>query len=327
MQRSPRSSKTTRPPSSKSASPAASPRADSSSPSPPRCRSPGCATCPAATATAPACSSNDPPPAGAPTHKSPTRCTRPTRSTADPTTHPATPDCSTSPGWEQMPVTAAAQAVQRSAFPNAYAKHEARAAAIVEAITGAAPDACRPLASRQWVLPLAEGSYRLTSGFGPRTHPIRGTADFHTGLDFAAPLGTPVVAVTDGEVISAGPGGGYGNLVKVGTPTASNPGTPTSAPSASNRANSCSPARSSAASAPPAAPPAHTYTSRSASTAAPPTPPPGCAARALRHDWPHPCPQWRRHLITRRANRSPWLAGSTSTKGCSRFVKSSTSIG
>ncbi len=146
---------------------------------------------------------------------SPTLHTRPTPSTAVPTTHPPTQDCSTSPGWEQMPVTAAAQAVQRSAFPNAYAKHEARAAAIVEAITGAAPDACRPLARGQWVLPLAEGSYRLTSGYGPRTHPIRGTTDFHSGLDMAAPHGTRVVAVTDGEVIFAGAGGGYGNLVKV----------------------------------------------------------------------------------------------------------------
>ena len=56
---------------------------------------------------------------------------------------------------------------------------------------------------------------RLTSGYGPRTHPIRGTVDFHAGLDMAAPQGTPVVAVTDGEVISAGVGGGYGNLVKL----------------------------------------------------------------------------------------------------------------
>jgi cell wall-associated NlpC family hydrolase len=39
------------------------------------------------------------------------------------------------PGWEAMPVTIAAQRVQRSAFPDAYAKHEAKASAIVAAFT------------------------------------------------------------------------------------------------------------------------------------------------------------------------------------------------
>jgi hypothetical protein len=39
-------------------------------------------------------------------------------------------------GWETMPVTQAAQRVQRSAYPDAYSKHEARAAAIVGAFTG-----------------------------------------------------------------------------------------------------------------------------------------------------------------------------------------------
>ncbi|MFI7213382.1 hypothetical protein [Micromonospora maritima] len=38
------------------------------------------------------------------------------------------------PGWEEMSVTAAAQAVQVSAFPDAYAKHEERAATVVAAL-------------------------------------------------------------------------------------------------------------------------------------------------------------------------------------------------
>jgi hypothetical protein len=42
------------------------------------------------------------------------------------------------PGWETMPLTDAAQKVQRSAYPDAYAKHEGRAAAIVAAYTGGA---------------------------------------------------------------------------------------------------------------------------------------------------------------------------------------------
>ncbi|TDH46674.1 hypothetical protein E2F47_27140 [Mycobacterium eburneum] len=40
------------------------------------------------------------------------------------------------PGWEAMPVTVAAQKVQVSAAPSAYAKHEASAAAVVRAILG-----------------------------------------------------------------------------------------------------------------------------------------------------------------------------------------------
>lgn len=40
------------------------------------------------------------------------------------------------PGWEQMPVTVAAQRVQRSAYPNAYAEFEGQARAIVEGLSG-----------------------------------------------------------------------------------------------------------------------------------------------------------------------------------------------
>lgn len=40
------------------------------------------------------------------------------------------------PNWQSLPVTVAAQRVQVSAFPSAYAKHEASAAAIVRAIAG-----------------------------------------------------------------------------------------------------------------------------------------------------------------------------------------------
>lgn len=43
------------------------------------------------------------------------------------------------PGWEALPVAEAAQAVQRSAFPAAYARHEPRAVAIVARLTGACP--------------------------------------------------------------------------------------------------------------------------------------------------------------------------------------------
>ncbi len=45
------------------------------------------------------------------------------------------------PGWADLPVTVAAQSVQRSAFPDAYAKHEARAVLIVDALIGGSPAA------------------------------------------------------------------------------------------------------------------------------------------------------------------------------------------
>ena len=50
---------------------------------------------------------------------------------------------------------------------------------------------------------------RITSDFGPRS------SGYHTGVDFAAPLGTPVRASDGGTVIFTGWQGGYGNLVKL----------------------------------------------------------------------------------------------------------------
>ena len=60
--------------------------------------------------------------------------------------------------------------------------------------------------------PFAEpvkGSFRFTSGFGPRW------GRMHEGADFAAAHGTPIYATADGTVIHAGRQGGYGNLVKI----------------------------------------------------------------------------------------------------------------
>ncbi len=56
---------------------------------------------------------------------------------------------------------------------------------------------------------------RVTSGFSMRMHPIHQTWRQHLGVDYAAPTGTPVRSVGDGEVEFAGWQNGYGNVVKI----------------------------------------------------------------------------------------------------------------
>lgn len=54
-----------------------------------------------------------------------------------------------------------------------------------------------------------------SSPFGMRRHPILGIRRMHAGLDFRARSGTPIVAVTDGQVVSAGRAGGCGIAVRL----------------------------------------------------------------------------------------------------------------
>lgn len=56
---------------------------------------------------------------------------------------------------------------------------------------------------------------RISSTFGTRSDPFLHTVRFHAGQDFAAATGTPIYATGGGVVLSAGWGGGYGNLVQV----------------------------------------------------------------------------------------------------------------
>ena len=56
---------------------------------------------------------------------------------------------------------------------------------------------------------------RLSSAFGMRKHPIDGFNKMHRGTDFAAPMGTPIMASGDGVVKKAGWCGGGGNCVKI----------------------------------------------------------------------------------------------------------------
>lgn len=58
-------------------------------------------------------------------------------------------------------------------------------------------------------------SARMSSGFGYRIHPVTGKTQFHKGMDFAAPIGTPIYATGNGVVTFSGWGTGYGRYVEV----------------------------------------------------------------------------------------------------------------
>lgn len=56
---------------------------------------------------------------------------------------------------------------------------------------------------------------RITSTFGMRYHPILHYTRMHAGIDFGAPIGTPIKAAADGRVVATGYGSGYGQRVIV----------------------------------------------------------------------------------------------------------------
>ncbi|MDM4721275.1 M23 family metallopeptidase [Micromonospora sp. WMMA1363] len=109
------------------------------------------------------------------------------------------------PDWERIPLTQAAQAVQISAFPDAYAKHEMLASTIVNALAGGAArtvpvdggQACDAAAAGRvaasgWTAPIPGG---VGSGFRTADRPA------HNGVDIAAPKGLPIRAAATGRVL------------------------------------------------------------------------------------------------------------------------------
>jgi hypothetical protein len=106
-------------------------------------------------------------------------------------------------GWDTMPLTRAAQAVQRSAFPDAYAAHEGLATSLVNSVSGgvsavAAFDGdprCAQwyeVTAAGWTVP-APGP--VWSGFRTRNRPD------HYGVDIGSVRSTAIRAAADGRVI------------------------------------------------------------------------------------------------------------------------------
>ena len=62
---------------------------------------------------------------------------------------------------------------------------------------------------------IVPNSGHITSLFGWRRSPFGHGRDFHSGIDIAAPPGTPIRATAPGTVVSAGWGGGYGNMIRI----------------------------------------------------------------------------------------------------------------
>lgn len=92
------------------------------------------------------------------------------------------------PDWHLLPLTEAAQAVQRSAYPDAYAQHEQQATQIVNGITGID---CSVITATGWARPLGG---EVVSGFRTNSRPD------HYGIDIPAGPGTTIRAAAPGTV-------------------------------------------------------------------------------------------------------------------------------
>lgn len=125
------------------------------------------------------------------------------------------------PNWESRPLSETAQAVQRSAFPDAYAKWEPQAAALAVALAGVTSIGDLPGASLAicgqpaaisaggWTPPVKAG---IVSPFGPRG------GGFHYGIDLGASRNTAIRAASDGRVIYAACDPSTGNCDIDGSP-------------------------------------------------------------------------------------------------------------
>jgi murein DD-endopeptidase MepM/ murein hydrolase activator NlpD len=84
--------------------------------------------------------------------------------------------------------------------------------AALAALAASAEKQASLIAKNAWQLPVTAGVYHLTSRFGECSGLW---SHCHTGLDFAAPSGTPIHAIANGTVTSVGYDGSYGNKTVV----------------------------------------------------------------------------------------------------------------
>ncbi|GAB3848670.1 hypothetical protein GCM10027610_070610 [Dactylosporangium cerinum] len=112
-------------------------------------------------------------------------------------------------GWQQLPLTVAAQRVQRSAYPDAYAKWEPAAAALVAATVQTLTGQHQPGSDNQSSATVASGTWCVATGW---QRPVTGgiVSGFraagrptHDGVDIGAGRGSPVHAAAAGVVVTA----------------------------------------------------------------------------------------------------------------------------
>ena len=63
--------------------------------------------------------------------------------------------------------------------------------------------------------PIRSEDARFVSGFGMRRHPLLNQVRMHTGVDYSAPIGTPIIAAGNGVIEEQGHKGQYGNYVRI----------------------------------------------------------------------------------------------------------------
>ena len=71
------------------------------------------------------------------------------------------------------------------------------------------------LSSQKTLMKTPIDGARLSSRYGRRKHPILRYTKMHRGIDFAAPIGTPIYAAGDGKIVFVGRKGAYGKYIRI----------------------------------------------------------------------------------------------------------------
>lgn len=114
---------------------------------------------------------------------------------------------------QAVPAATAPKPLEPPGLPAPSAGAGAPLMPLVSSVSSPGTQSSAELAARdQWALPVIG---KVTSEFGMRKHPITGVYKLHTGLDLAAPAGSPIRASAAGRVRSAGWDGANGWTVVI----------------------------------------------------------------------------------------------------------------